>query len=90
MQDLTRFHIDQWIDWTQQTDIVSTSWIYFILGMRDMAEAPSSVPLGQKRLEAMLEALEQHMSSGRKWLVGEEMTLAVRKCCCRLAVNHGL
>ena len=76
-QDLTQYHIDQWVDWSNNLDYVYANWMYFLLGMRPSAEAGSAMPAAQARFEKLLTALDAHMV-GRKWLVGDGLTLAVR------------
>lgn len=76
-QDLTRFLIDQWIDWSNSIDYVYAGWLTFLIGSRPSAEAAGSIPAAQARFETLLAALDAHML-GRTWLVGDSLTLAVR------------
>ena len=77
MQDLTRFLIDQWIDWSNSIDYVYAGWLTFLIGSRPSAEAEGSIPAAQARFETLLGALDAHVQ-GRTWLVGSSLTLAVR------------
>lgn len=75
-QDLTRYHIDQWVDWSNNLDNVYANWIYFLYGMRPYADAAGTMPAAQLKFESLLTALDTHMA-GKTWLVGDSLTLAV-------------
>ena len=76
-EDLTRFHIDQWIEWSNCFDDTYVNWIYFIAGWRpyNEAEVAACVPPTKARFLTSLASLELHMTN-KQWLVGDSMTLA--------------
>lgn len=76
-EDLTRYQIDQWIEWSNCFDDAYINWIYFIGGWRpyNEAEAAACIPPSKARFLASLASLELHMAN-RQWLVGNSLTLA--------------
>mmetsp|Transcript_36663 Transcript_36663/g.81584 ORF Transcript_36663/g.81584 Transcript_36663/m.81584 type:complete len:1184 (-) Transcript_36663:438-3989(-) len=72
-EDLTRAHIDQWLDWSTSFEDVAASWMYVLAGMRPLDAA--AMGAAQKKFAALMAALEAHMA-GRTWLVGSNITLA--------------
>lgn len=76
-EDLTRFQIDQWIEWSNCFEDTHLNWIYLVAGWRpyNEAEASITVPPAKARFIASLASLDLHMA-GRQWLVGESLTLA--------------
>jgi glutathione S-transferase len=77
LQDLTRFQIDQWIEWSNCFEDTYAHWLYFLLGQRPYAEATVVIEGATKRFDANLSVLETHLQ-GKDWTVGNTMTLAVR------------
>lgn len=76
-EDLTRFLIDQWIDWSNTFDSIFFNWIYFLFGMRTcpVDQRDAAIKDASTRFDIALKALDDHMQ-GREWLVGNNMTLA--------------
>ena len=77
-QDLTRFHVDQWVDWSNSLEDVYANWIYFLWGAKQLPadQRDAAIAESQAKFERALGALNKHME-GRKWLVGDSITLAV-------------
>mmetsp|Transcript_23994 Transcript_23994/g.42834 ORF Transcript_23994/g.42834 Transcript_23994/m.42834 type:complete len:1188 (-) Transcript_23994:165-3728(-) len=66
--------IDKWVKFAAATDSYATNWITAVLGHSSIDS--SSLASANESLKRDLKTLEDHLSSGKKCLVGEEFSAA--------------
>eukprot|EP00798_Chlamydomonas_sp_ICE-L_P016395 gene16395-22597_t len=72
-EDLSRAHVDQWVDWANVLDESAPGWLYVLWGMRPYDKAAYEVC--QAKFETNMSILEAHLT-GKTWMVGDRVTLA--------------